>query len=293
MKKHFSILFLIILASKYNFGQQSNGRVNSLIAAENYFAAYAKDKGIRDAFLKVSDESTILFKPSPVKAEEFFNKKSSNDPGRLDWTPTFAKISKSGDWGFTTGPYSYSSNSSNLSATTIYGQYLSVWRTNSKGVWKLALDLGMTHPKPLNEPKLNFVDPKSFRFFRQIAEGRLKQREELILTTDKLFSNTLVDNQRLAYDTFFAEEGRLLLPGYEPIIGKTKVNNFLSRQQITIETMPSMVNRALGSDLAYTYGKAQITINNLASQFNYVRVWESQEGFTWNILLEIYTPAEK
>jgi hypothetical protein len=288
MKRHFSFFFLILLSWKHNFGQQSNGRVNSLIAAENYFAAYTKDKGIREAFLKVSDESTILFKPSPLKAKEFFDKKSSIDRGKLDWTPVFAKISKSGDWGFTTGPYSYGTN---ISETTIYGQYLSVWQTNSKGVWKLALDLGMTHPKPLNEPNLNFVDPKNFRFFRQIAEARLKQREELILTTDKLFSNTLLDNQRLAYNTFFAEEGRLLFPGYEPIVGKTKINNFLSRQQIIVETMPAVANRALGSDLAYTYGKAQITRNNVVSQFNYVRVWESQEGFTWNILLEIYIPA--
>jgi hypothetical protein len=288
MKRHFSFFFLILLSWKHNFGQQSNGRVNSLIAAENYFAAYTKDKGIREAFLKVSDESTILFKPSPIKAKEFFDKKSSIDRGKLDWTPVFAKISKSGDWGFTTGPYSYGTN---ISETTIYGQYLSVWQTNSKGVWKLALDLGMTHPKPLNEPNLNFVDPKNFRFFRQIAEARLKQREELILTTDKLFSNTLLDNQRLAYNTFFAEEGRLLFPGYEPIVGKTKINNFLSRQQIIVETMPAVANRALGSDLAYTYGKAQITRNNVVSQFNYVRVWESQEGFTWNILLEIYIPA--
>ncbi|WP_395627498.1 hypothetical protein [Daejeonella sp.] len=288
MKRHFSFFFLILLSWKHNFGQQSNGRVNSLIAAENYFAAYTKDKGIREAFLKVSDESTILFKPSPLKAKEFFDKKSSIDRGKLDWTPVFAKISKSGDWGFTTGPYSYGTN---ISETTIYGQYLSVWQTNSKGVWKLALDLGMTHPKPLNEPNLNFVDPKNFRFFRQIAEARLKQREELILTTDKLFSNTLLDNQRLAYNTFFAEEGRLLFPGYEPIVGKTKINNFLSRQQIIVETMPAVANRALGSDLAYTYGKAQITRNNVLSQFNYVRVWESQEGFTWNILLEIYIPA--
>lgn len=288
MKKSFSIFCLFLLISNYNFGQQSNGRVNSLIAAENYFAAHAKDKGIRDAFLKISDESTVIFKPNPVKAEEFYAKKSSNDAGKLNWTPSIAKISKSGDWGFTSGPYSYSSN---LKESSIYGQYLSVWRTNNKGVWKLALDLSMTHPKPVNEPILSFVDPKNFRFFRQIAEGRLKQREQIILTTDKLFSKTLLDNQRLAYDTFFAEEGRLLFPGYEPIIGKTKINNFLSRQEITVETIPAVANRALGSDLAYTYGKAQITKNKITSLYNYVRIWESQEGFTWNILLEIYTPT--
>jgi hypothetical protein len=290
MKRYFSLLFLFLVFTKDHFGQQSNGRVNSLIAAENYFAAYTKDKGIRDAFLKVSDENTLLYKPNPVKAEAFFDKKSSNDPGKLDWSPSFAKISKSGDWGFTSGAYSYSSS---INTTAVYGQYLSVWRTNSKGVWKLALRTEMIHPKPSNEPNLSFVDPKNFRFFRQIAEGRLKQREELILTSDKLFSKTLLDNQRLAYDTFFAEEGRLLFPGYEPIIGKTKVNNFLSRQQIGVETIPSVANRALGSDLAYTYGKALITRDGNTKMFNYTRIWESQEGFSWNILLEIFTPSEE
>ncbi|WP_395803205.1 hypothetical protein [Daejeonella sp.] len=290
MKRYFSLLFLLLVLSKNNFGQQSNGRVNSLIAAENYFAAYVKDKGIRDAFLKVSDENTLLYKPNPVKAEAFFDKKSSNDHGKLDWSPSIAKISKSGDWGFTSGSYRYSTN---INTPSVHGQYLSVWRTNVKGVWKLALRSEMIHPEPSNEPNLSFVDPKNFRFFRQIAEGRLKQREELILTSDKLFSKTLLDNQRLAYDTFFAEEGRLLFPGYEPIIGKTKVNNFLSRQQIRVETIPSVANRALGSDLAYTYGKALITRDGITKMFYYTRIWESQEGFTWNILLEIYRPAEE
>jgi hypothetical protein len=287
MKRYFFLFSLALLIAKPCLAQQSNGKVSSLITADNYFVSYAKDKGIRDAFLRVSDESTILFKPFFVKSEEYFAKKSSNDAGKLDWTPVFAKISKSGDWGFTSGSYSYNSNPT---ASITYGQYLSVWRTNNKGVWKLALNIDMAHPKTQNEPYLSFVDPKNLRFFRQIAPGRLKQREELILTTDRLFSKTLVNNQRLAYDSFFAEEGRLLFPGYEPIIGKTKVNNFFSRQQISVETMPTVANRALGSDLAYTYGKAQITKDGNIKQLNYVRIWESQEGYTWNILLEIFTP---
>jgi len=288
MNRYILIVALLLLVSKHTFGQLSNGRVNSLLAAENYFAAYASDKGIRDAFLKVSDNETILFRPNPVKAEDFFDKKSSDDPGQLAWTPVFAKISKSGDWGFTSGPYSYTKNNSSI---TSYGQYLSFWRTNTKGVWKLALDLRVTHPKPIAEPKLNFTDPKSFKFFRQLSDGRLKQREDMILTTDKLFSNTLIDDQNLAYDAFFADEARLLFPGYEPVTGKAKINNFLSRNQISIETKPFVANRALGSDLAYTYGNALITRNNVSSKFYYVRIWESQEGFKWNVILEIFSPA--
>jgi ketosteroid isomerase-like protein len=288
MYRYLLIVVFYLLSSINTYGQLSNGKVNSLLAAENYFAAYAKDKGIRDAFLKVSDDETILFRPNPVKAEDFFDKKSNEDPGQLDWTPVLAKISKSGDWGFTSGPYSYNSAKD---STTSFGQYLSVWRTNKKGVWKLALDLGVSHPKPITEQSLNFTDPKSFRYFRQLSEGRLKQREDMIMTTDKLFSNTLIDNQNFAYDTFLADEGRLLFPGNEPVTGKTKIKNFLIRQQISIETKPAVANRALGSDLAYSYGSALITQNNVISNFHYVRIWESQEGFKWNVILEIFSPA--
>ena len=52
--KQFSIfLILLILVSINSFGQQSNRKVNSLVAAENYLSALAKKNGSKDAFLKV------------------------------------------------------------------------------------------------------------------------------------------------------------------------------------------------------------------------------------------------
>lgn len=283
----FTILLLLISSSINGFGQASNGRVNSLIAAENYFAAIVKEKGIRNAFLKVSDSETLVFRPNAVKAEDFFNKKSE-DLGNLFWNPVYAKISRSGDWGFTTGPYSYQANDS---ADYSYGQYLSIWRANKKGIWKLALDMGIPHPKPIIETELNFADPENFKFFRQLSPGRLKQREDMILTTDRLFSNTLKKNQDLAYDVFTADAAHLLFPGYEPVLGKVNIINFLKRHELNIFTEPALANRALGSDLAYTYGTASITKNDVNTKYNYIRIWESQEGYKWNVILEIFSPA--
>lgn len=287
--RHFFIPLSIVLAFTFNsFGQESNGRVNSLIAAENYFAAFAKEKGIREAFLKISDSETLLFRPNPVKAEEFFDKKSE-DQGELTWEPVYARLSRSGDWGFTTGPYSYTAGEN---AVPSFGQYLSVWKANKKGVWKLALDLGIPHPEPQLNPELNFKDPKNLKFFRQISPERLKQREDMIMTTDKLFSNTLRKNQDMAYDVFTADDARLLFPGYEPIIGKANISNFRSKHELNIVTEPVHANRALGSDLAYTYGTAHVTKNNVSSAYHYVRIWESQEGYKWNVILEIFSPAK-
>src|SRR5690606_13198787 len=115
-------------------------------------------------------------------------------------------------WGFTTGPYIHTSAGDN---SMFYGQYLSVWKADRRGVWKLAIDLGSPHQKPQNKPELNFTDPKDFKFFRQLSPARLKQREDMIMTTDRLLSTTLKKNISLGYDTFLADEARLVFPGYE------------------------------------------------------------------------------
>lgn len=288
MKQFSIVLSLLLLISLNSFGQESNGRVNSLVATENYFSALAKKNGSKEAFLKVSDDESLIFRPDPVKVKDFYGRGTVDGPGQLSWVPVYAKISQSGDWGFTTGPFTFLSSPE---AEPSYGQYLSVWKTDDKGVWKLALDLGISHQKPLIEPELNFTDPKSIKYNKQIPPARLKQRQEIITTTDKLYSNTLMKDQSLAYDVFLAENVRLLFPGEEPIIGKARINNFVGKNQITIESEPLRADRALGSDLAYSYGIAYVTKKKVITKYHYVRIWESQEEHKWNVILEIYTPS--
>ena len=280
----FSLLLISPLSSL--MAQLSNGQVSSLVAAENYFAGLAKEKGIDRAFLAVSDDETIVFRPEPVKAVDFFKKRNEAE-GELSWQPTFAKISRSGDWGFTTGPFEYK-----IGDKSSYGDYVSVWKANHKGVWKLALDLGINHPKPAKESNLFFADSKNPRFFRQRSAVRRKQREEMILTSDRLFSKTLSKYNNLAYNVFLADESRLLFPGYEPIIGKRNITDFLRLQELEVNTEVTAADRAAGSDFAYSYGKASIKQKGRVNQYHYVRIWEVQDGHKWNVILEIFSPAE-
>jgi ketosteroid isomerase-like protein len=262
--------------------------VSSLVAVENYFAAKVKENGIRDGFLKVSDSETLVFRPNAVKAEVFYDKKEI-DPGEMVWEPSYARISRSGDWGFTTGPYIYTAFSDSSKS---YGQYLSIWRADRRGIWKLALDIGTPHPKPVKETRMDFTDPKDFRFFRQLSPVRSKQREEMILASDRLLANALTKSTALGYNTFHGEDARLIFPGVEPIIGKDNIKKYIYEQGINIFSEPALANRSIGSDLAYSYGSAQITTNNTTGKYNYVRIWESQEGFKWNVIVELFSPAE-
>ncbi|WP_411273782.1 hypothetical protein [Daejeonella sp.] len=287
--KSFTVPITLLVSITLNsFAQPSNGKVSSLVAAENYFAAKAKENGVREGFLRVSDNETLVFRPNAVNAEDFYDKKQL-DPGELLWEPSYARISRSGDWGFTTGPYIYTAFSD---SSKTYGQYLSIWRANGKGIWKLALDIGTPHPKPIKEPRMDFTDAKDSRFFRQLSPVRLKQREEMILASDRLLANAHTKSTALGYNTFLADEARLIFPGTEPIIGKENISKFIYDQGINIFSEPAYANRSIGSDLAFSYGTAQITTNTKTAKYNYVRIWESQEGFKWNVIVEMFSPAE-
>jgi ketosteroid isomerase-like protein len=269
---------------------QSTDLISQLISAENYFSALAKEKGIRAAFLKVSDENTMLFRPGPVRAVDFFKSKSSADSGLLSWEPAFARISKSNDWGFTTGPYVYRPSKSSQSA--FYGDYVSVWKKNDKGVWKLALDLGIPHGKPKSPPKLLFKSPKTDKFMHQHGTGRLQQREDIVYSTDKLYATILRAENNVAFSEFLSQDTRLLFPGLEPVIGKEAVTEFWQKQGARLASQPEKADRAYSGELAFTYGSATIRKIGESKNYHYVRIWEIQEGFNWNIILEIYTPEK-
>ena len=58
------IVFFILSITINSFGQASNGRVSSLVSAENYFAAKVKENGIRS---RRADLGTIFRQNIPKR----------------------------------------------------------------------------------------------------------------------------------------------------------------------------------------------------------------------------------
>ncbi|WP_207428106.1 hypothetical protein [Pedobacter sp. SYSU D00535] len=286
MKVSIQVFLLLILANA-GYGQAPD-KVSQIVAAENYFAALAKEKGLKKAFLKVADNSTIVFRPNPVSAVEYY-KKQSDSLGILNWEPVWAKISKSGDWGFTTGPFNYRKDLD--SEISSYGQYVSVWKKNSKGVWKLAVDLGIPHKKPTSKPVLNFPNPPNEIYLKQRSQERLQQREDIVLSSDKLFATVQKADNKIAHTEFLAEDARLLFPGSEPIIGKKAIAAFWQKQGLRASSKPLRADRSYSGELAYTTGEASIVKGREITPYNYLRVWEVQPGYKWSVILEIYVAA--
>ena len=75
--------------------------------------------------------------------------KSANwDPKvyQLTWTPTDAQMGPSGDMGYTWGHFEGRSKDANGNPVTTTGRYITVWRKQADGNWKVALDAGANEP---------------------------------------------------------------------------------------------------------------------------------------------------
>lgn len=280
MKFALSIICLITWLSPA-FSQTPEG-VDQLIAAENYFNLKVEDKGLKKAFLTVSDDYTIVFRPGPVPAKKFY-KGQPDSIGYLKLQPVLAKISKSDDWGFTAGPYVYKQSRS--ASQSFYGTYLSVWKKNKRGIWRLAMDAGVAHKKPTKKPENSFMTPTDKDYIHQKSDKRLQQREDIVLSSDKLMSTIMKADNRIAQTEFLTEDSWLLFPGYEPMTDKKTIMAFWKTKGYKALTYPVKADRSLSGEIAYTYGNATI----LAKKYNYIRVWEVQPSHKWNVIAEVFT----
>lgn len=65
---------------------------------------------------------------------------------QLTWTPTDAVMGPSGDMGYTWGHFEGHSKDANGNAVTTTGRYMTIWRKQADGNWKVALDAGANEP---------------------------------------------------------------------------------------------------------------------------------------------------
>lgn len=277
-----------VIATSFSFAafaQKSDGTVKSLVNADKEFSEAAAKSGVKAAFNSYAANDAVTFRPNPVNAKTFYS--TAQDTKSLSWTPVFAKVSRSADWGFTTGPFV-------LDGTTkSYGDYLTIWKMVN-GKWQATLDIATDHNKPLNKTAPQFVDPLDFFKPKYANEKDVLTGKGIILTTEKTLDATLKSYGIAAFGGFLNPDARLLFPGREPIIGKDNIISFYNGMVSKITLKTTKAEKAAGGDLAYTYGVATIDYKaDLRESFNYVNIYERQPDHTWNLILQMYAPAER
>jgi hypothetical protein len=281
------LTIILISSSKFVSAQSAAANVNNVTDAEKNFNKLIEKKGIKGGFLTVADPEGIVFKPDVVKITDFYNN-IDKQAGTLVSHPNFARISANGDLAFTAGPYVYQNG--NNDTDKVFGDYVSIWRTDADNKLRLLINLGIQHPEVEQEALIDFKNPASTK---QVALSKDPfAGKKIIMATDNLFNHSLSISTLAAYKEFLSPEGRYYFPGFEPLMGQDKVMKFIDNEDITITAETINAGRATSNDLAYSYGKARMKKGNIVSNFYYVRVWELDANHKWDILLEVFSAIE-
>ncbi|RYF21453.1 MAG: nuclear transport factor 2 family protein [Flavobacteriales bacterium] len=284
-KIYLSILALAIGTNVY--AQKSDGTVKSLVATEKAFAQKVAKDGANAAFTAFAAPDAIVFRPNPINAKKYFA--TATDTKDLTWEPNYARLSKSRDWGFTSGSFVAGSDKKT------YGHYLSVWR-GKDGNWEYIIDLGAEAMKPIKskDAKNLFIEPVGTHSPKFASAKDLKTATDIIYSTEKTLNTMLKTHGVQAFSGFINPDARLLFPGTDAIMGKDAILAFNNRVIDKINLKTTQADKALGGDFAYTYGLATIDYKaDLRESFNYVFIWERQADATWNIIAQLFTVAER
>ena len=115
-------------------------------------ARFAKDVaargGVGFASWFADDGVTLGNGAAPVVGRVAIERSANWSPAtyQLTWTPTDAAMGPSGDMGYTWGHYEGHSKDANGNPVTNSGRYMTIWRKQRDGSWKVVLDAGSTEP---------------------------------------------------------------------------------------------------------------------------------------------------
>jgi ketosteroid isomerase-like protein len=275
---------------------QTVSALSEMVATERAFAKTSEDKGTRDAFMMFIADDGILFRPGPVMGKRWMQEHpvvASDKRPLLAWQPIFAEMSAAGDLGYTFGPWEFKSDIKDEKAAA-YGHFATIWKKQTDGTWRFAIDLGISHPDsaiPAAQWQPEEVSkPKKIK----IPTVDVASTRESLSNRDREFSKASeAKGVGEAFGSYAAENIRLFRNGHVPFAGKSSIAEALRESQGVLTWQPTFSDVSRSGDLGYTYGVYELRSNDatkkLTGKGNYMRFWKKQDG-VWKVVLDVEDP---
>jgi len=247
----------------------------AMVDSERQFYQTGQEKGTRAAFLAFLADDGVVFRPGPVNGKEAWGKRPENGFD-LIWEPTFAAIARSADFGYTTGPAKWRANKKEEKFLG-YGQFVSIWKKQKDGSWKVALDCGIENPEPTSKPEtLKILVPE---------EGQTKKASPLPEAHAKFIAAAKINSVDAILE-FAGEELRVYRDGSFPAVGKSAAATLLGAKggKISFEQMGGDMSRS--TDLAYSYGKYSLSREGNTELGHFFQVWQTDGADTWKLVVD-------
>lgn len=255
--------------------------IRAMTNAEKKFYETGQEKGTRAAFLEFLAEDAVVFRPGPVNGREVWSKRTETGLD-LVWEPTFAAIARSGDFGFDTGPSKWRANKKEPKFTG-HGHFVSIWKKQKDGSWKVALDCGIEDTGSDVMPRLQLVTPKNS------GHGTLESLQQ----TQNAFIDTAKLDFTKAFRQFGSDEVRVYRDGSFPTVGKKDGVELLGSEQAGVVMEVMKVDASSTGDLSYSYGSCSDTRTQPPRAGHFLQIWQTDKSGRWKLVLDWQQPAPK
>ena len=147
--RHSVILFaaifcLTVSCNKKPIPDLSAKAKEEILKAEKDFAASAAQNGVSAAFLEYAAENAVISRSDTTirgkVAIKAYMESNAVDDMKLEWDPEYVDAAKSGELGYTYGPYRFSAKDSEGNPIESKGTFHTVWKKQEDGKWKFVWD---------------------------------------------------------------------------------------------------------------------------------------------------------
>ena len=267
---------------------------DSLVQAERTFAGTAASAGTRTAFLEFLAADGVVFDAGPVNGRSVWEQRPEGG-AILSWAPAIADVSAAGDMGYTSGPWEVRATPEAESVG--WGHFVSVWKKDVDGNWKVAADGGISHgPVPLNENGTvvrvgGGAGASSSRHEVDVSAAGLQLAE-----IDAEYSRSVAEGgfdgsivQYLSESARFYRNGDLPLLGREAAVASALVTGAGWAEW---EASDAVVSQS--GDMGFTYGVVASTPEDSESgspwNASYYRIWKQDAESRWRVVVDVLIP---
>src|SRR5215475_765187 len=196
--------------------QQPVSPLKSLVETEQAFSKAAEVQGTREAFAAFIADDGILYRPAAVNGKQWLKEHPlppSSTRNLLAWQPIFARVSRAGDLGYTTGPWEYKDNIKDEKPSG-YGNFVTVWKVQPDGTWKFVVDLGISHPMSAGPLKIWRVPDSELSVNAGKGTVNVEEERARLLERDRSFSAAVqTQTASSSYQAFAADDLRYFRNG--------------------------------------------------------------------------------
>lgn len=260
-------------------------RLHEVVTAERAFAKLSMDRGMKAAFLAYLADSGVIFRPTAVNGKQAWTA-SENPKSSLFWEPAYAEVAFSGDLAVSTGPWRMTFPPGEKRAA-LHGRFLSMWRREEGGSWKVEADIGIGHEAPWRPIGATTLSAGPVHE----APGPLRDRRtpgDLDTAIGLASANGIgrAYRQMVTGDFRLLRDGRL--PDDRPADALAALDSLAGR----FEFLPERWGAARAQDLAYSYGLVRRSLPDPAASPDtsvYFHVWRRNPA-GWRVAIAVLNP---